>query len=454
MARVLGILACLVLAAPLLGAGGYAGWVAAKAALDAQRARDWVLVKAEVLPGSFGSKPGEPGSGHFAYAFDGKRYEGRRLAFGGFGAADDIDAWRTDVADELKAAKAAGRSVSVWVNPDAPAESVLGRHPVWDVTLMGALAALGLGGAGLIALNAAGTLAVRAETKGDLPNSSEGSVFFWIFALIWNSFSFTVAWFVLPDILEQREWGGLFVLLFPFVGVFLIWAAVGATTNAVKARVARQSPRATPSRASPGRGDEPIVRGLIDKPVRRAGAASGSLGLPSTLAEVKQEGDALSVRFLPRRRLALAAVVLVFGTMLTLAGIAMLADGGSRIAGGVLLVASVAVDLGGVSLLTDRLAVTARAGLIIVDKGNLFGQRQWMLRRETLEWIRPVLSYTVNNVPVYAIRARTKDGETVCLGDSLKGEPLAERYATRLASAAGFPDSLVRPASQVAGNQD
>ncbi len=89
-----------------------------------------------------------------------------------------------------------------------------------------------------------------------------------------------------------------------------------------------------------------------------------------------------------------------------------------------------------------------------MDKGNLFGQRQWMLRRETLEWIRPVLSYTVNNVPVYAIRARTKDGETVILGDSLKGEPLAERYASRLAAAAGFPDSLVRPASQVAGNQD
>lgn len=453
MARVFALLACLALAVPLLGAGGYAGWVAAKAVLDSQRARDWVLVKAEVVPGSFGSKPGGPGSGHFAYVFDGKRFEGRRLAFGGFGADDDIDAWRTDVADELKAAKAAGRSVSVWVNPDAPAESVLGRHPVWDVTLMGALAALGLSGAGLIALNAAGTLAVRAEAKGDLPSAGEGSVFFWIFALIWNSFSFTVAWFVLPDILEQQEWGGLFVLLFPFVGVFLLWAAVGATTNGLKARVARQSPRPPSRRASP-RGEDPIVRGLIDKPARRAGVASGSLGLPSTVAEVKQESGFLAVRFLHRRFLPMAAVVLALGTILTLAGVAMLADGDSRLGGAVLLVISVAVDLGGLSLLTSRLEVVARPGVIDVEKGNLFGRRQWQLRRDAIDWIRPVLSYTVNDVPVYAIRARTRQGETVILGDSLKGEPLAERYASRLAAAAGFPDSLVRPASQVAGNQD
>lgn len=452
MTRAVAILACLLLALPLLVAGGLAGWAGGKAVLDSQRARDWVLVKAEVVPGTFGSKPGEPGSGHFAYAFDGKRYEGRRLAFGGLRGSDDIDAWRADVADDLKAAKAAGRSVSVWVNPDAPAESVLGRHPVWDVTLLGALAALGLGGAGLIALNAAGTLAVRAEAKGNLPNATEGSVFFWIFALIWNSFSFTVAWLVLPDILEQGEWGGLFVLLFPFVGVFLIWAAVGATTNGLKAWVARKAPWTSPSRTAPAGGGEAIARGLIDKPSRRA--ASGPIGVPSTVAEVKQEGGALAIRFLPRRRLPIAAVVLGVGTILTIAGIVMLADGGSKLGGALLLVASVAVDFGGVSLLTGRLSVTARPGEIVVDEGNLFGGRQHALRRESLEWIRPVLSYTVNGVPVYAIRARTKDGETIFLGDSLKGEPLAERYASRLAAAAGFPDSLVRPASQVAGNQD
>jgi len=108
-----------------------------------------------------------------------------------------------------------------------------------------------------------------------------------------------------------------------------------------------------------------------------------------------------------------------------------------------LLVASL-VDVGAVAMLVGTLEVRARTGEIAVDKAGLFGRKSWQLRRESVKAIRPVLSYTVNNVPVFEIRAETASGEEVLLGDSIRGESLAGPYAARLAAAAGFPSSLVR----------
>ncbi len=243
MARALGIVACLLLAVPFAGAGGLGAWVAGKTLLDAQRVRDWVLVKADVVAGSVGTKPGEPGSSHLAYTVGGQRYESRRLALGGLSANDDIDEWRAEIAETLQSARSAGRSISVWVNPDNPAEAVFDREPPWHVAIVGGMLAFALGGAGLIALRGMFALAAGREASGSLPNGGTGAGFFWIFALIWNSFSFLMAWLVLSDILASREWAGLLILLFPFVGSFVLWAAMGSTVTALKAGVAREAAR-------------------------------------------------------------------------------------------------------------------------------------------------------------------------------------------------------------------
>lgn len=440
MGRAFGIVACLLLALPFLGAGGFAAWVAGKTLVDAQRVRDWVLVKADVRSGSTGAAPGAPGSSHIAYAFDGRPYEGRRLALGGLTANDDIDEWRTEIADTLQQAKASGRSLSVWVNPDDPAESVFDRSLPLHVPILYGLLAFGLGIAGLMAFSAAIALARGREADGTLPNAGTGAVFFWIFAVAWNAMSFLVSFVALPDILATREWGGLFVLLFPFVGIFLIWAAIGATTTAIKARVARSSgarPRAR-DKAAP-------VRGFVGAPMREARGALPSGGdLPGAIASTTLQGGVLTVRFSRRRRLVPALVLFAVGGLLTMVGLVMVLDEGLGVGTVLLLLVASLVDVGAVAFLVGTLEVRARAGEIAVDKAGLFGRKSWQLRRESIKAIRPVLSYTVNNVPVFEIRAETTSGEEVLLGDSLRGESLAGPYAARLAAAAGFPSSLVR----------
>lgn len=439
MGRAFGIVACLLLALPFLGAGGFAAWVAGKTLVDAQRVGDWVLVKAEVRAGSFGTAPGAPGSSHIAYAFGGKSYEGRRLALGGLTANDDIDEWRTEIADTLQQAKASGRSISVWVNPDDPAESVFDRALPLHVPILHGLLAFGLGIAGLTALFAAVSLA-RGREDGNLPNSATGATFLWIFGLIWNSMSFLIAFLALPDILASKEWGGLFVLLFPFVGIFLIWGAMGATTTAIKARVARDSAR----RPKPRETAAP-VRSLVDTPMREArGFVPNGGDLPAAIATTTLQGGVLTVRFSRRRRLVPAVILFAVAGLLTLAGLVMALDEGLGLGAILLLAVASLMDVGAVALLVGTLEVRARTGEIAVDKAGLFGRKSWQLRRDSLRAIRPVLSYTVNDVPVFDIRAETSSGEEVLLGDSIRGESLAGPYAARLAAAAGFPASLVR----------
>ena len=339
MRRWIGFLLCLFVGIPLAGAGGLAAWVAGKSLWDAHRAGDWVRVRVDVVPGQFDAKPRGPGSGHFAYAFDGHRHEGRRLALGGLGGNDDIDAWRTERTEDLQAAKSAGQSVSVWVNPDDPAESVLDRGIRWHEPILLGLLVLGFGPAGIGALVSAAKMAMGTASSGAASNAGAGAVFLWIFAVIWNTMAFGAGWLVLSDILESREWAGLFVLLFPFVGIFLIWGAAGATVNLIKVRFAG-APGGTPRGSSPapsvptrnpagpaGAFAAQAARAMFDPPRSHTGAAAPlSIDLPASVAQVAVLGGVLTVRFSRRRWLSTAILVFAIGAVLTLVGAFMMID--------------------------------------------------------------------------------------------------------------------------------
>ncbi len=435
MKRLTGAILCLLLGLPLAGIGALCAWIAGKEAWDEKRARDWVSVRADVVPGGLGAVAGTHRTGYFAYSFEGRRYEGRRLSTGALWD-DDIDRWRSEFADELQKAKAAGRGVSLWVNPDDPAESAFYRNAQWDRVILFGLLALGVGGAGLGALRSAAAIAAGRAAEGKVANGGTGAGFFWIFALLWNGFAYLVAFLALPDILESREWGGLFLLLFPLVGTFLAWAAVGATVNAIKAAVARSARPPPPKRAArAGAADLPFAKARAESP--------GPLELPASVASVSREAGALVVRFSILRNWGFAAVAFFIGFLLTVIGGVMLAAEGIAIPALLLLAAGIGLDVAGVALLVRRLSARASAGAIAVERGGLFGSRRWELRRENLAAIRPVLSYTVNNEPVFIVRATTESGEEVVLGDTLKGEALALAYARHLVHAAGFPPSLV-----------
>jgi hypothetical protein len=58
-----------------------------------------------------------------------------------------------------------------------------------------------------------------------------GVVMLWVFAFFWNAISFPIAFLFVPEIWESGEWVGLFVLLFPLVGVLLLWGCIAGTIN-------------------------------------------------------------------------------------------------------------------------------------------------------------------------------------------------------------------------------
>ncbi len=161
------------------------------------------------------------------------------------------------------------------------------------------------------------------------------------------------------------------------------------------------------------------------------------------MASVTRESGAMVVRFSALRHAGFAAIAFFLGLLLTAIGAVMLAAEGVAVPGLLLLAAGIGLDVAGVALLARRLSVRAGAGAIAVERGGLFGSRRWNLTREALAAIRPVLSYTVNNEPVFTVRASTRTGEEVVLGDTLKGEGLALAYARHLVHAAGLPPSLV-----------
>ena len=61
---------------------------------------------------------------------------------------------------------------------------------------------------------------------GRIRGSNRGAaIVAWVMALFWNGISLPVAVFALPEALERGEYGALFVLIFPLIGVgLLVWA--------------------------------------------------------------------------------------------------------------------------------------------------------------------------------------------------------------------------------------
>lgn len=88
---------------------------------------------------------------------------------------------------------------------------------------------------------------VEAETtiKSD---AGSGFVALLVFTVLWNAVSFPVAVLLLPKIIRDGEWAGLFVLLFPLVGLGMLWGTIHSGVNLVRRGGARVHPQQLPPR--------------------------------------------------------------------------------------------------------------------------------------------------------------------------------------------------------------
>jgi hypothetical protein len=245
-----GTLFALVFLLSFGGIGLGAGWGIVSMFRDSLRAGDWVLVQAKVddaaLKASRGSKGGSTYSadGAYRYTVGGRQYVSTKLGFDFLGGSDNIGDWQQSMAEFLEQAKKSGKTIPVYVNPDNPAEAVVDRDVRWAMVLFMGIFAVVFGGVGVGALVAIGFIWFKKDQgskrgrqgrqAAPVASASSGIWVLWVFAFFWNAISFPAAILIIPDVLETGQWAGLLILIFPFVGLFVLWGAISATWNLLR----------------------------------------------------------------------------------------------------------------------------------------------------------------------------------------------------------------------------
>jgi hypothetical protein len=252
----------LVFAIPFGGFGGVAAWGIASMFSASRGAAEWVVVQARVdeaeLKVSRGSKGGSTyqATGKYSYSFGGRTYTGTRLGFDILGGSDNIGDWQADMGAFLEEAKKSGKTIPVWVNPERPEEAVVDREVRWGLVLFMGVFAVVFGGVGVGALIALVFIWTGGEKKPEgaakpppgerhearvrEPGSARASDawkqqgVFWAFTLLWNLISIPIAILVVHEAIEDEEWVALLVLIFPLVGLLLLWGAISSAIGLLR----------------------------------------------------------------------------------------------------------------------------------------------------------------------------------------------------------------------------
>ncbi|MEO5677936.1 MAG: DUF3592 domain-containing protein [Usitatibacter sp.] len=206
-----------------IGAGAW--WVIGATIHDGMRAKEWVRVKAQLV--SYGQ-----GNVSYKYTFGDRQYSGDRLGSNAIGGTDDIDGWHHDMNEYLNDARTGSKPLMVWVNPDNPAEAMVDREIRWKFLVFALVFGLTFGGVGLGALIAGiASLFPKRQGKGRRKRSGAGATVagLWLFAFFWNAIAFPVSFLTVPQMIADGAWMGLIIMIFPLIGLMILWAAIHAT---------------------------------------------------------------------------------------------------------------------------------------------------------------------------------------------------------------------------------
>ena len=274
-------LMCLVFAVPFGGIGAGAAYVIGRMIYDGQRAEEWVGVRATV--DAYGS-----GTVAYRYTFQGREYHGDRLGANPIGGTDNIDSWHDDMRSMLSSAKSEKKPITVWVNPENPSESMVDRTIRWKLVMFASVFALAFGGVGVGALVMFFASLFRAFVPAQPATRARGGSGLgavWVFTFFWNVISIPIAFLVVPDAVQNGEWAALLVLLFPLIGLLMLWGAIGQTITAIRNAFRRRftpAPMQQPVAAPKPVNDGVFARGMLDDP-RGSHAMSGDPGVIDTM---------------------------------------------------------------------------------------------------------------------------------------------------------------------------
>ncbi|MBC7982898.1 MAG: DUF3592 domain-containing protein [Candidatus Obscuribacterales bacterium] len=225
------------------GAGGAFGILSLAGHLNGWwQARSWQPVAAIVLKTELQESHGDSTTYqvtvHYRYRVNERTYDGTRVGFSR--GSDNIGTWQREHYQRLEAAKRAGQSIRVWVDPAQPEHSVIDREIRWGAVVFSIpfatlFPAVSLGALWVL-FNVLRTPASESGASPKLANNANliksdaryGVRALWFFAAFWSLIAFPIAFLVVPQEFG-RSWVWLLVMLFPLVGVGLIWAAATQT---------------------------------------------------------------------------------------------------------------------------------------------------------------------------------------------------------------------------------
>jgi hypothetical protein len=246
-----------------------------------QEMQNWQPTDAQLL--SFSAAENETRV-HYRYDIGGVSYRGNRVGVTEF--KDNIGSWHRDMQAFLGRVKRSGDTMRIWVNPFNAAEAVIDRDMRWGLFALvsGFCAFFIIIGLAVIYASVRSSNKIPARRRPSLwdlrkrwqqaqadgstnlgfleycqqqyaesqaprqdetppadwqsrkgwedarikSDAGKGMAFFWGFAVVWNAVSIPAS-LALPRELAQDNYAALLILLFPAVGLFLIYKAIHRT---------------------------------------------------------------------------------------------------------------------------------------------------------------------------------------------------------------------------------
>ena len=244
---------CLALfALPFAAVGVGMGVWLASTILTYLNARSWVEAPARIVRTELKVQRDRKSTTYevtaeYVYTYGDRKYTGHRVGL--LSGADIFGSFQQDAYRQLSACQKAGKPVPCYVNPARPEEAILYRDMRWEMAAFQMIFVLAFGGigfglliGGLIAYGKGRANSALAVANPDAPwmwkadwaagrivSSSKASMLGLLsFAAFWNIVSAPL-WFVLPgEIIDKGNRFALLGLLFPVVGLLLVWGAIVA----------------------------------------------------------------------------------------------------------------------------------------------------------------------------------------------------------------------------------
>ena len=242
-----GKIVLLLFALPFFGVGVWMTYSIGSNIAEHLRMQDWMPVQGKLIRAGYETHVGDDSNSYEAYAeysytLNGRNYVGDRVAIGG--GADNVGEFQRELGNRLSGIMSRGQSVAIYVNPEDPAEAIVDRSLRWGLMGFKAIFMLVFGGIGLGMLiyvvvgkkqrdpsapefADAPWLANNDWQSSTVKSSSKVTMYaMWGFAAVWNLISAPLPFVVYREVLQKDNTIALVGLLFPLVGLGLIYWAV------------------------------------------------------------------------------------------------------------------------------------------------------------------------------------------------------------------------------------